>query len=186
MRLLDGSKQQGDTSISDSLRIYPSGYLYQNKIRMNHLYDELTARIDPAARRFFPERQVPSSASNITRQPQKFYYLFFTITSGAVESVEIRFVQMATVTDQARLACALERFRIARGSFPQALSELTPDFLASLPAEIVNGEPYRYRRTGDGSFVLYSVGPDLRDDGGIIDPKVSASKQLDWVWSYPK
>ena len=60
-----------------------------------------------------------------------------------------------------------------------------PEFLPALPVEIVNGEPYRYRRTDDGSFVLYSVGLDLRDDGGVIDPKKSAKEQADWVWRYP-
>ena len=111
--------------------------------------------------------------------------LLSPVNVAALKDVEKRYIQAATVTDLARLACALERCRLARGAFPQALSELTPDFLASLPAEIVNGEPYRYRRTGDGRFVLYSVGPDLRDDGGVIDPRHRFSKQHDWVWCYP-
>ena len=89
------------------------------------------------------------------------------------------------MTDLALVACALERFRLARGNYPKALAELAPEFLPGIPVEIVNGEPYRYRRTDDGSFVLYSVGTDLRDDGGVIDPKKKTSKQDDWVWRYP-
>ena len=186
MQLLYDFNQHDDATINAVLRIYPIGWLDQSKVRMNHFYDELSSRIDPAARRLFPERQIPSSASMITGKSQKFRYLFFTFTSAAVESVENGFVHIATVTDFARLACALERHRLARGAFPQALSELTPDFLATIPAEIVNGKPYRYRRTDDGRFLLYSVGPDLRDDGGVIDPKKSAREQADWVWRYPQ
>jgi len=54
-----------------------------------------------------------------------------------------------------------------------------------LPAEVVNGDPYRYRRTKDGLFLLYSVGTDLRDDGGVVNPALRPSKQPDWIWSYP-
>ena len=111
--------------------------------------------------------------------------MLFNLLAPALEGLEKRFVQAATMADQTRLAVALERFRLTRGAFPQTLAELVPDFLRAVPVEIVSGEPYRYRRTDDGSFVLHSVGPDLRDDGGVIEPKANASKQADWVWRYP-
>ena len=74
---------------------------------------------------------------------------------------------------------------MARGAYPERLAELVPDFTATVPVEIVSGEPYRHRRTDDGRFLLYSVGVDLLDDGGAIDPTVKTSKQKDWVWRYP-
>ena len=165
--------------------LYPSGWFDQSKVRMNHFYDELLARIDPAQRRFFGERTIPSSPKNTTTLPAKIRWMPFMLIAPVMEDIEAHFVLAATMTDLARLACALERCRLARGAFPKALSELVPEFLPALPAEIVNGEPYRYRRTDDGSFVLYSVGLDLRDDGGVIDPKKSAKEQADWVWRYP-
>ncbi len=164
---------------------FPSGWLYQNKVRANRFFDESAARIDPGQRRYFGERPVPSSAAHITSIPARIYYMIFCLMSPVMEQIENKAVLTATVTDQTRLACALERFRLARGNLPQALSELAPEFIPAIPVEIVNGEPYRYRRTDDGSFALYSVGTDLRDDGGVIDPKLNASKQADWVWRYP-
>ena len=164
--------------------LYPTGWFYGSKLRSNRYFDEMSARFEPGPRRWFGERAVPSSPESIKDLPTKIRYMLFALMAPVLGSVEKRYVQAATVTDQTRLACALERCRLARGAFPQALSELTPDFLTSLPAEIVNGEPYRYRRTDDGRFLLYSVGPDLRDDGGIIDPKKNAKDQADWVWSY--
>ena len=166
--------------------LFPAGWFYRSKVRSNQHFDEMLARFEPAQRRWFGERAVPSSPKRIKDLPTKIRYLPFMLAAPVLEDCETRFVQVATVTDQTRIACALERFRLARGTFPQALSELTPEFLSAVPAEIVNGEPYRYRRTDDGSFVLYSVGTDLRDDGGIIDPKATASKQADWVWRYPQ
>ena len=32
--------------------------------------------------------------------------------------------------DQARMACVLERFRLARGAYPGALGDLVPEYLA--------------------------------------------------------
>lgn len=175
----------GDTALRNVFRMYPTGWFYQNKVRSNRFMDELTARVDPAARRFFSERPVPSSPGQISGTLERLYFVFFGITAPLLEDVEKRFVRAATVTDQTRLSCALERFRLARGNFPDDLTALVPEFIEELPAEIVNGEPYRYRQTKEGGFLLYSVGVDLVDDGGVIDPKVKASKQSDWVWQYP-
>ena len=170
--------------------LYPTGWLYQSKVRSNQFFDKMSARIDHGQRRFFSERPVHSGSAIEGTLSQIYHMLFLTITP-ALKPVEQRYLHTATVTDHARLACALDRFRIARGAFPEALSELTPDFLPTLPVEIMNGEPYRYRRTDDGSFLLYSVGLDLRDDDGIIDPKMRADWRAsptdppDWVWRYP-
>ena len=164
---------------------YPTGWLYQSKVRSNHYFDEMFARIEPGKRRYLGECPAPSSPEFIKGPAEKIRFIFFAIMAPALEGVGSRYVQTASVTDLARLACALERCRLARGAFPQALAELVPEFLPVLPVEIVNGEPYRYRRAEDGSFLLYSVGTDLRDDGGVSDPQASAAKQADWVWHYP-
>ena len=183
----DANIIKSDNALSNewTYALYPTGWHYRSKVRANRHFDEMLARFEPGQRRWFGERAMPSSPKNIKDTPTKIRLLFFALAAPGFEECETRFVQAATFTDHARLACALERFRLARGAFPQALSELTPDFLTSLPVEIVNGEPYRYRRTEDGSFVLHSVGIDLRDDGGVTDPKARASKQADWVWRYP-
>jgi hypothetical protein len=165
--------------------LYPAGWLYQSKVRAGHFFDELLGRVEPAQRRWFGERPVPSSPANIPSPMAALPLLLFRITAPAYEAIEAKYLRTAAVTDEARLACALERFYLARGNYPEEIKELVPDFLPVLPVEIVNGQPYHYHRTEDGRFVLYSVGTDLRDDGGVFDPKLSASKQADWVWSYP-
>jgi hypothetical protein len=182
---LDNLLKEHDDKMRVFLAFYPTGWFYQSKVRMNRYFDELLARIEPAQRRFHGERPIPSSPKYLVDMSEQIRFALFRITAPVFESVESNFVQIAAVTDEARVACALERFRLAHGNAPSTLGELVPEFLPAAPVEIVNGDSYHYRRTDDGSFILYSVGMNLRDDGGVIDPKLTTSKQLDWVWRYP-
>jgi hypothetical protein len=63
-------------------------------------------------------------------------------------------------------ALALEQFRAARNNrYPAGLSELTPNYLVTILMDPFDGQPLRYRKQDDG-YVLYSIGSDLKDDGG--------------------
>jgi hypothetical protein len=66
----------------------------------------------------------------------------------------------------ALVAIALEQFRAAHENrYPGALAELTPALLALLPADPFDGQSLRYKTKSSG-YTLYSIGPDLKDDGG--------------------
>jgi hypothetical protein len=72
----------------------------------------------------------------------------------------------------ARLRCliaclATERFRRARGFWPEKLTDLVPTMLSAVPIDPYDGQPLRYRRSPDGVLV-YSVGPDGEDNGGNV------------------
>ena len=92
--------------------------------------------------------------------------------------------------DLARVACALERYRLAHGEYPEALDALAPQFIANLPHDIINGQPLHYRRSDDGQFILYSVGWNETDDGGTVVFSKGGSAvdrdKGDWVWQYPQ
>ncbi|MBI1840934.1 MAG: hypothetical protein HYR88_08810, partial [Verrucomicrobia bacterium] len=49
--------------------------------------------------------------------------------------------------------------------YPAALAELAPALLASPPQDPFDGQPLRYALKA-GGYLLYSIGPDLRDDLG--------------------
>ena len=91
-----------------------------------------------------------------------------------------------TAIDLARVACALERYRLAHGSYPETLGELEGQFIEKIPHNIINGEPLKYRRTEGGRFVLYSVGWNETDDGGIPGRSSTGrghrQDEGDWVW----
>ena len=60
--------------------------------------------------------------------------------------------------------------------------------LPALPPDVVNGQPLQYRRLPEGRFVLYSLGWNGKDDGGVVvlrDNRYFDPKQGDWVWQYP-
>ncbi len=77
-------------------------------------------------------------------------------------------------------AMALEKFAHETGSLPQSLTEITPRFLAGVPDDPFSGSPLKYRRT-DRGYVIYSVGPDRQDDGGLEVPpeRQSSAKSFD-------
>jgi len=83
-------------------------------------------------------------------------------------------------------AIALHRHRSRHGAFPKALDGLVPDFLPAPPKDPMDGQPLRYRLHEDGSFLLYSIGADFKDDGGdasAANPNhLSFQSGKDWVW----
>jgi hypothetical protein len=71
---------------------------------------------------------------------------------------------------QARLRCAVaalaaERYRRAKGRWPETLDDLKGEYLREVPSDPFDGRPLRYRKDDEG-VVVYSVGPDGKDDGG--------------------
>lgn len=104
----------------------------------------------------------------------------------------LSFAAAQTAANEALLACALERFRLARGEYPDSLGDLSPRYLDKLPHDVITGQPLKYRRTQNGQFLLYSVGWNEADDGGTpgiwTDWRgVSHWDQHkgDWVWAFP-
>jgi hypothetical protein len=72
---------------------------------------------------------------------------------------------------------ALRAYKAEHGRYPERLADLAPGYLKSIPNDpfAIRG-PLSYKRTG-GKYILYSVGPDCKDDGGraIDDPKANAT-----------
>src|SRR5262249_4671995 len=105
---------------------------------------------------------------------------FAQIAPPASMSVLVRMVYpvfnkivAASQRSQAQLRCALtalavERFRLREGRWPENLSALAPGYLQAVPLDPYDGQPLRYRQLSTG-VVIYSVGPDLTDDGGKIN-----------------
>ncbi len=97
--------------------------------------------------------------------------------------------------NQAVIACALERYRIENGSYPDSLEGVKLANGNPLPLDIINEKPMNYRKTADGRYALWSIGFDGKDDSGqrgatdqANPPKTrltDASYQGDWVWDFP-
>lgn len=83
-----------------------------------------------------------------------------------------------TALNQALAACALERFRLAKGRYPENLQQLVPDQLPGVPPDACTGRPVLYQIMEDGSVRLRGVGPNGKDDRAF-------KSSDDWVWAYP-
>ncbi len=67
--------------------------------------------------------------------------------------------------DLTKLAFALAEYRARQGSYPAKLADLVPKYVAAVPKDIFSGGELHYTLQGDG-YLLYSVGPNGKDDGG--------------------
>jgi hypothetical protein len=69
----------------------------------------------------------------------------------------------------ARVALAVQRYRLAKGRLPGSIAGLVPAYLDAVPKDPFDGQNMRYERLAVG-YVVYSVGEDLSDDGGKEKP----------------
>ncbi len=144
------------------------------------------------------QRQVPPKSSlqlqqemqKLTASPGRTVFrhqLFAACMLSGMTKAAQRAAFTQTGLDAATVACALRRYRLAQGQFPPTLDALVPQFMAQLPHDIINGQPLHYRRTDSDHFVLYSVGWNEKDDGGVVavSPTGNAPDQQtgDWVWT---
>jgi hypothetical protein len=94
-----------------------------------------------------------------------------------------------TLVNEALVVCALERYHLAHGEYPETLDALAPQFIEKVPHDFIGGQPLKYHRTSDGKFLLYSVGWNEKDDGGNPGSNKGGSTQWDvtdpdWVWKF--
>ena len=89
------------------------------------------------------------------------------------------------VCSASQTACALERFRLAQGQYPDSLEALAPNIFSRFPPMFLprRPTPLKYLRAPDGGFKLYSVGFNRVDDGG--KPNLSLTR-ADILWQLSK
>jgi hypothetical protein len=68
----------------------------------------------------------------------------------------------------AQAAVAMTRYRLDHGSLPKQLDDLVPTYLDAIPTDPFTGKPIRLVIKSD-QWIIYSVGPEGRDHGGVED-----------------
>jgi len=114
--------------------------------------------------------------------------LFLTVLNTAWRKAVIRTAYTQGLIDMAQVAIALERYFQKEKTYPQRLEALVPQYLPKLPHDLITGKPLHYRRLAPDRYLLYSVGWNLRDDGGKPSPGQMVSSLVvgDWVWKCPR
>lgn len=170
-----------------SLRLVPSAYFYQSELAIARLNEECLRPLVDVTNRLVSPTAVRQADAAVRAQMNHYspYKIEALMMFPAISKAVTKFAYIQTAVDLARVACALERFHLAHGNYPESLEALTPQFIASLPHDIINGRPLLYRRTDDGNFILYSVGWNEKDDGGQVALTKNGSidrEKGDWVW----
>jgi len=171
----------------------PRGWYYLEQVNHCRLYEmQLNGAYDPTKKRISParvkanvlalEKEISSGSVGKTINGFLQHHMIAALFLPALNKIPLKAAMAQTATDQVALACALERYRLANGSFPETLDALAPKFISQLPADVITGKPGVYRRASDGQFLLYSVGWDEKDDGGKPGKDLFDANEGDWVW----
>jgi hypothetical protein len=109
-------------------------------------------------------RERPPEIESECQNAPKLYFITHLLVPalGRVTAEELHSLARLRAT---RAGIAVERFRLANGRLPDSLDELVPKFLDAVPSDPFDDNPIRYKKLPKG-FVTYSIGPDLKDDGG--------------------
>jgi hypothetical protein len=158
--------------------LLPRGWVLQNTKTLALGNDALLDSIDSTNDIISPAALDALVQQASTRRRSPYNFLAFIALPNVAKAAQAT-ARNQTLVNEARLACALERYRLAHHAYPESLNALVPPFLDQLPHDLVNGKPFRYRTTPDDSYLLYSVGWNQTDEGGL---RAKALDQGDWVW----
>ena len=167
----------------------PRGWIYQNMASRAGLLQKEIDSFDLKNNVIRPDKVESASmeVQTISSHPGPYTYLAAMASPNFVRAVQVA-AGNQTLANEALIVCALERYRLARGEYPETLDALAPQFARKIPRDLIGGQPLKYRRE-KGEFVLYSVGWNQKDDGGVASLRKGGSVDLtkgDWVWPYRK
>ena len=100
--------------------------------------------------------------SQIDKQRYLLLGMMMPALGRAIQAPQVAMQQR----DGVLTAIALELHKRRHGEYPATLAELTPDLLPAVLPDRIDGRPMRYKIV-EGKPLLYSIGVDRIDDGGV-------------------
>ncbi len=131
----------------------------------------------PGHQRLLRCREISAEVDDLS-----FFYSLTKIGMPAFETIVKIDLRVAAGVDCARVALAIERYRLAKGSLPKELADLTPRYIDKVPIDPFDGKPLRYKLTEPG-YIVYNIGEDGTDEGGLEKNKV-AQKGDPYDWPF--
>jgi hypothetical protein len=181
-------------------RLLPSGWMDENKARIVDKTLRVVGILDERKQLAHPGigASLESESARVWRSGFALapWNVFATRLDPSLLHGVAKFAYTQARVNEARIVCALERYRLAHGVYPATLDLLVPDAISGLPHDIMNGQPYHYLLRPNGTFLLYSVGWNQKDNGGkasFVQESYDAPghpspdvEHGDWVWPTPK
>jgi hypothetical protein len=171
--------------------LIPTGWFYQNQLNCARPMVEFYLPAADVKRQTISPEKIRAGEQTVLEETKHPNPNNFTerLLLPALSASAKKFSSAQSSVNLARVAIALERHRLVNGNYPDSLDALAAQFTDGIPHDVIGGQPLHYRRTDDGQFVLYSVGWNEKDDGGIVGYKEGGSAPNfefgDWVWRYP-
>jgi len=108
---------------------------------------------------------------------QILYYMMMPAVASSLEKKSRGDVQLQAT----RTMLALRAYELLHGRLPPDLTALVPEFMDKVPIDDYDGKPLRYSAD---KKIVYSVGKNLKDDGGEerLAGHASDSSHPDWVF----
>ena len=182
--------RQGKMTNSDSGGYYlrPMRWLpLFNFSQTKALFAEEDNRLVQAAPHHFNETKLPDpdlrrpgivsmlSSGNWTGQ-----ILFHMTMPAIIPSLAVK-SRGDTQLQATRVILALRAYQLTHGNLPSDLNTLVPEFLDAVPADDFDGQPLRY---APDRKIVYSVGQNLKDDGGDDSRSGPSNRPLDLVYKF--
>ena len=150
-------------------------------------YDELCSlrvwdRVESALSRPYGESPVHLSTLRAYGEPNwaaPLTWLSITLFERTVQNRDLAEADLPLW----RIALKLKEYKAAHGQYPNSLDELQAGLPWKIPEDSFSGKAFGYRKEGAG-FVVYSLGPDMKDDWGRLDYNRAESDHQtgDIVW----
>lgn len=102
------------------------------------------------------------------------------LTRALVSQLPMRHFDFARSETGASLmitALALRAYKLEHGTYPESLKMLVPAYLRAVPTDPFGTSTLRYKKQG-AIYLLWSIGPDKKDDGGQPIPIESPNTTL--------
>lgn len=112
-----------------------------------------------------------------------WYFLLSGMLLPEFNSVFMKEATLEAMMNVTRAGIACKLFRQKNGKNPGALADLVPEYLKDVPLDPFTGKPLIYRLE-NGELLIYSVGSNLKDDGGRMSKitQLVMPKDDDWTW----
>jgi hypothetical protein len=125
---------------------------------------------EPVAEVFHREHALASASGLVMQLNLTFNPALKKLTNSSKRAIEFSDKRTVARLRLLMTELAVSGYRQRHGVDPERLDDLVPVFLAGVPIDPFRGQPLVYRKLPSGSLV-YTVGPDGKDDGG--SPKAS-------------
>lgn len=172
--LIEGGRTYRQRSLAWPRRYMPGllGIMCQNQaLALDHMNEMVRASSQPdplsALRAVEKSRKQPIAIPMIP-----------TFGAPALDSVGSSAMRYKAAHACVLAAIAAERYRLAKGEYPQTLDSLVPQFLESVPLDPFTRKPVLIAHQLD-RVCIYSVGEDYTDNHGDLKAD-SGGKQSDW------